>query len=272
MIDAHAHFYDATRPEGAPWPERDDPWYRKVLPAELRTLAEPHGITGVVAVEASPWIEDNQFLLDVATADPFVVGVVGALDPAQLGFRAHLERFAANPRYRGFRLRGQAADAFLARVDDPAYIAELRAVADRGLSLDLVAQTSRPGSAPPLLAATLKLAAHLPQLRMVVHHLPFVDAVDPATWRALHALPNLWAKVSRFPPGGAGDEAYDQIWETFGDDRLMYAGDWPNMARTAPYDALFTRLDAYALRRGPDAHAKFFRRNAIAAYRLALTQ
>src|SRR5262245_66577593 len=82
-LDAHTHFYDPTRPQGVPWPGKDDKvLYRKVLPGELKELARKHGVRSTIVVEASPWVEDNGWLLDLAAREPFIAGVVGRLDPA----------------------------------------------------------------------------------------------------------------------------------------------------------------------------------------------
>src|SRR3954454_16774698 len=79
-IDTHTHFYDPTRKEGVPWPGKGDKvLYRPVLPKEFKKLAAPFGVTGTVVVEASPRVEDNQWLLDLARDEPFLVGVVGRL-------------------------------------------------------------------------------------------------------------------------------------------------------------------------------------------------
>ena len=63
-----------------PWPGKGDKvLYRPVLPEEFKELAAPHGVTGTVVVEASPWVEDNQWLLDQAKDNDVIVGVVGRL-------------------------------------------------------------------------------------------------------------------------------------------------------------------------------------------------
>src|SRR5690348_12130609 len=42
IIDTHTHFYDPTRPEGVPWPPKNDSvLYRRVLPTELKEIAIP---------------------------------------------------------------------------------------------------------------------------------------------------------------------------------------------------------------------------------------
>ncbi len=60
-------------------------------------------------VEASPWVEDNQWLLDLAKNDPFIVGVVGNLIPSSPDFTKHLKRFANNPLFRGIRIQASLA-------------------------------------------------------------------------------------------------------------------------------------------------------------------
>ena len=64
---------------------------------ELIKLARPLGVTGTVVVEASPWVEDNQWLLDLAAKNDFLLGVVGHLDLLDEAFPGRLERFAKQP-------------------------------------------------------------------------------------------------------------------------------------------------------------------------------
>src|SRR5207248_10140745 len=104
-IEAHTHCYDPAWPQGVPWPGKDDKvLYRKVLPGELEALAGKHGVRSTIVVEASPWVEDNQWLLDLAAREPFIAGVVGRLDPAERGFGRHFERSAKNELFRGLRV------------------------------------------------------------------------------------------------------------------------------------------------------------------------
>ncbi len=107
VIDCHTHFYDPTRPEGIPWPSKGSPIYRTVLPQHLRALKHYRRVTGTVIVEASPRLEDNAWLLNLAKDDPFVVGVVGNLEPGSADFSRHLRRFAADPLFRGIRVSSE---------------------------------------------------------------------------------------------------------------------------------------------------------------------
>src|SRR5689334_17765866 len=67
IIDTHVHFYDPSRPGGVPWPPKDNKvLYRTVLPKDFRQLTAGLGITDVIEVEASPLVEDNQWVLNLA--------------------------------------------------------------------------------------------------------------------------------------------------------------------------------------------------------------
>jgi len=274
IIDAHTHFYDPTRPQGVPWPSpQDDFLYRKVLPEHYKAAAAPEGVTGAVMIEASAWIEDNAWALELAAGDPFVVGVVGHLEPGQEGFAEHLDRFAANPLFRGIRVGAGT----MATLETPAVMDDLGKLADRDLELDLLIQTQH-------LPAVATLAARLPELRLGVNHVAAVridgNAPDPA-WaegvRAAGESDNVWCKVSALTwfatpePAPVEVDFYaptlDALWEAFGEDRLVYGSDWPVSARKAAYPVVQSLVDEYFSAKGGAVREKFFRHNAKALYR-----
>ncbi len=81
IIDTHIHLFDPTRPQGVPWPPKDNKvLYQPALPARYRKIAVPLGVVGAIEVEASPLLEDNQWVLDVAAKDKIMVGMVGDLE------------------------------------------------------------------------------------------------------------------------------------------------------------------------------------------------
>ena len=86
VIDTHIHLYDPGRPQGVPWPEKDDALlYRPTLPERYRKITKGLGIAGAIEVECSPWLEDNQWVLDVAAKDTLIVGMVGNVTPGKNG-------------------------------------------------------------------------------------------------------------------------------------------------------------------------------------------
>jgi len=105
IIDTHTHFYDPTRPQGVPWPlVTDHVLYKPHLPEHFCALTKKHGVVSTVVVEASSWIQDNQWILDLAKENPVIVGFIGNLELGKPEFAGHLKRFSANPISRGLRV------------------------------------------------------------------------------------------------------------------------------------------------------------------------
>ena len=91
IIDSHVHFYDPSRPGGVPWPPASDTGlYRPVLPEAYRKITAGLGIKGVIEVEASPLLEDNQWVLDLAAREPVILGTCGDIEIGKPGFGDNL--------------------------------------------------------------------------------------------------------------------------------------------------------------------------------------
>jgi predicted TIM-barrel fold metal-dependent hydrolase len=278
IVDCHTHFYDPSRPEGVPWPGKDDKvLYRTTLPSRFLENASPVGVTKTVVVEASPWVEDNAWLLDLAARNPSIVGVVGNLAPGKSEFADQLKRFAANKLYRGIRV---GHDAVRAGLEQPEFLADIRRLADRGLELDV-------NGGPETAADVARLAAKVPELTIVINHLANV-AIDggppPKEWvsgmQAAAKNARVFCKVSalvELAKTKSGEKVPEDvefykpilkaIWEIFGDDRLIYGSDWPVSDIAAPYRVVFSIVNEFVKARGASATEKYFTKNAQAAYR-----
>ena len=276
IIDTHTHFYDPTRPQGVPWPPKNDAvLYRPVLPEEFRKLSQPLGVTGTVVVEASPWLEDNQWVLDLAARDKALVGLVGNIKPGRPEFAAELKRFAANPILRGLRVGVWDKSG----LDAPAVRRDLRLLADGDLALDVL-------TGPERLAPVAALAGALPSLRIVIDHCANVridGKAPPSSWlaglRACAPQRNVFMKVSGLVEGtGRNDGSapasldfyrptLDAIWESFGVDRVIFGSNWPVSSRFASYETVFRIVDEYFTAKGGVAREKYFSKNAALAYK-----
>jgi predicted TIM-barrel fold metal-dependent hydrolase len=272
IIDTHIHLYDPTRPQGVPWPGKDETiLYRPTLPARFRSVTKGLGIAGVIEVECSPWLEDNQWVLDIAAKDRIIVGTVGHLDPGKPDFRKQLERFHRNPLFRGIRydFRGQ--------VSTPQVVSGLKALADAGLELD------SPQPDPVLMADLVRLTDRIPSLRVVIDHLPNVEpptelqarSAYESNLRELGTRPQVYVKVSevlRRVGGQVPDDLnsyrarLDEIWDIFGQDRLIYASNWPVSDLKGPYPQVLKIVREYFTGKGQAVAEKFFWKNSSAAY------
>lgn len=271
VIDTHTHFYDPTRPEGVPWPRpTETEIYSTHLPPKFHTAFGAVPVLGTVVVEASPWLEDNQWLLDLARNHSDIVGTVGSLKPGEPEFAAHLKRFAANPLFRGIRI----GTGTITTLNQPAVMADLGRLASANLSLDVIGRG-------PIVEGTQQIARKWPNLRIIVNHLPFPewDGNVPALHQGLAGLAkqrNVFVKVSavvRRVDGKIVDDpafhrpALDALFELFGPDRLVYGSDWPVCTRIAPYATVHRIVAEYFGTRGRAAAEKYFWRNSHAAYR-----
>jgi L-fuconolactonase len=272
IIDTHTHFYDPTRPQGVPWPKPDDRLlFQPYLPAQFQALTNKLDVVGTVVVEASPWVEDNQWVLDLAQEHPLIVGFVGHLEPGQPEFATHLRRFSRNPLFRGLRF-GERVVA--QGIGQRAFADDLRRMSDQQLALDLLGGAT-------MLDHVARIAKLAPGLRIVIDHLPFNTwDKDPSVMRRalsdIAKLPNVYAKVSNVARRVEGQalskpEAYrpglDVLWELFGPDRAFFGSNWPVSERIAPYAVVHQVMAAYFATKEKMVAEKFFWRNSRTAYR-----
>ncbi len=275
VIDAHTHFYDPQRPQGVPWPAKNDAvLYKKTLPADLKRVAPR--VTGTVVVEASPWLEDNQWILDLADRESLIVGFVGHLDPGTPGFADYIRRFSRHRLFRGIRIQGQGLPQ---QLDQPDFVRGLELLADNDLALDV-------NGSPTILPGVFQLAKRLPTLRVVINHVANVRVdgqTPPADWlagiQAVAKHPQVYCKVSALVEGvrpagmrpPADPEFYqpvlDALWDTLGEDRLIYGSNWPVCEKYAPYATVQHIVAAYLQAKSSQIREKFFSRNALAAYK-----
>ena len=277
IIDTHTHFYDPTRPQGVPWPNpNDDVLYKQVLPEHYKALAVPEGVTGTVVVEASSWLEDNQWILDLAKDEPFIVGFVGHLEIDDPDFEKNLNRFAAHPRFCGIRLGA----GVLKDIEDKVFLANIEKLAEHDLELDLLLNEE-------VLPNVGTLADRVPKLRIVINHVAGVriNGRHPSgAWvEKMHlaaAPPNVYCKVSGLVEAAQAKPSPDDVryytptldvlWDIFGENRLIYGSNWPVSERFADYGTVQRIVTAYFAPRGEAVLAKFFWKNAKTAYRLKI--
>lgn len=269
IIDTHIHLFDPTRPQGVPWPAKDDAiLYKPALPDRYRKIAVPLGVAGAIEVECSTWVEDNQWVLDVAAKDSIVVGTIGDLEPGKPEFRAQLERFHKNPLFRGIRYGNLWGRDLGAEIKKPEFVAGLKDLARAGLVLDTANQNA------PLLDAALRVTDKVPELRVVIDHLPQLKPLPDL--KEFQKRPQVYVKVSevlRRENGRVPEDlsfyrhTLDEMWGIFGEDRVLYGSDWPNSDQWAAYPVELNVVREYVRGKGRAAEEKYFWKNSVAAYR-----
>ncbi len=279
VIDAHIHLFDPTRPGGVPWPEKSDSVvYRPVLPERHEALARPFGVAGAIAVEASPWASDNQWLLGIARKHPWIVGVIGNLDPSAEDFSKQLDALHTDPLFLGIRYGNLWNRDLTVDLDKPGFLDGLKALAQSGL----VFESANPD--PSLIRAILRVTERVPDLRVVIDHLPHatVPSEDAArreyesNLRRLAESQHVFVKLSEIPVRTAGrlvtdpkyyEAALDGLWNIFGDDRVIFGSDWPNSDHVATYAETFAIASQYVAKKPRSIREKYYWKNSIIAYR-----
>jgi L-fuconolactonase len=275
IIDTHIHLFDAGRPQGAPYKGSKQYQGGVALPSTYRAVAQPLGIVGAIEVEASPWIEDNLWVLEVSEKDTIMVGTVGNLQPEKPEFAEYLERYHRNPLFRGIRYGNLWNYDLTAEVNNPAFIEGLKLLAQA----DLVLDTANPQVS--LLQAIVKVTDKVPDLRVVIDHLPSLDptreeqASYDAVLKEIAGRPSIFTKLSEIDhfvngqlvSGLAAHRArLDRLMETFGEDRVMFGSDWPNSVGTASLEQIVELTRDYFATK-PHVAEKYFWKNSLHAYK-----
>ena len=265
IIDTHVHLFDSRRPQGVPYagsPEWARDMHGVALPSTYDAYARPLNIVGAIELEASPWVEDNLLF----------VGTVGDLEPEKPDFPELFDRFRKNPMFLGIRCGNIWGRDVSKQIDDPKFIDGLRRVADADMVMDSANPTI------DLLRAMIRLNDKIPNLRIVIDHLPQLDPDDEKAYAALlaeiHGRPKINAKLSEIDHrsmkarGLAAHKArLDQLMEAFGEDRVVFGSDWPNSWGTATPAQIVAIARAYFATRTRQAAEKYFWKNSLAIYK-----
>ncbi len=273
ILDTHIHLFDPRRAQGVPWPPKEDAVrYKPALPARFVALTKKLGVVGAIELECSPWPEDNQWVLEVEAKAPVMVGMVGNLPPGEEKFASELDRYAKNPLFLGIRYGNLWGNDLGKELGRPEFVAGLRELARRGMILDSANPNGK-------LLEDLRRASDLaPDLRIMIDHLPGMADLNKAdaVLRDLAARKQIYVKVSAVLKKKEGvtirDGAFykpvlDEMWERFGEDRVVYGSDWPNSDGLGTYEQVLGVVREYVAGKGRVAAEKYFYRNSIAAYR-----
>jgi L-fuconolactonase len=146
----------------------------------------------------------------------------------------------------------------------------------------LVLDTANPTTG--LIETVVRLTDKVPDLRVVVDHLPELDPpTEPAQLRAyegnlreLAKRPQVHIKVSgvirrvngRVPTDpNFYKPRLDQIFDIFGEDRLIFGSDWPNSDQWGTIETVVSLVRPYFMNKGRAVAEKYFWKNSMAAYR-----
>jgi L-fuconolactonase len=249
-LDSHQHFWSYDERE-YPWIPKGTPLHRDWLPDDLRALQLPLGIDGSVAVQARQTLEESRWLLTLADHDPRIKAVVGWVDLRSPEVAEQLGEFAKHPRFHGVRhvVQDEKDPAFMQGVEFRRGIAALR---EHRLTYDVLIQAKQ-------LPSAIALVREFPDQPFVLDHIakPLIKVGEIEPWkseiREIAKYPNLMCKVSGLVTEAAHANStpaplrphLDDIFESFGPERLMWGSDWPVCLLAANYDRAFGVVNEY---------------------------
>ena len=281
IIDCHIHLFDANRPQGAPYKGGRSFSGGVALPSMFAKIARPLGIVGVIHVDASPWVEDNLWVLETLRPDPMMVGMIGNLRPEKPEFGEYLGRYARDPLFRGIRYGNLWRYDLPGQVTNPQFIQGLKLLAQQ----DLVLETANQNLA--LLQAAVRVNDAVPELRIVLDHLPALDP-SPESFTQYQALlkeisqrKTIAAKLSEIvhpvrPPAmpmiidrslAAHRDRLDMLMGYFGEDRVLFGSDWPNAVGISEVPDTVALVREYFSGKSRDAAEKYFWKNSLLIYK-----
>jgi L-fuconolactonase len=286
VIDAHIHLFDGTRPLGAEY--MGSPAYQAIsktsLPSMYSQQARSAGIIGAVVVESSSWIDENLWYLQTCRTDPIMMGVCGTLDTGLPIFGKYLEHFHQDPLFRAIRAR-----IFPFFNEDkgkvtlkPAHVSNLKLLAQADLTLD----TANPTMG--LMRANVLLAEAIPDLRIIMDHLPSFDPTPDnqkayeAVVKDMAARPNIFVKLTEVYHPRLSDGVIVRDYETlrsrleyllsaFGEDRVLFGSDYPNSYGVATIAEEVGLMKRFFSAKSRESAEKYFWKNAMRIYKLKLT-
>jgi predicted TIM-barrel fold metal-dependent hydrolase len=207
-----------------------------------------------------------------------MVGVVGNLQPDKPEFKEYLDRYHKNNLFLGIRYGNLWGYNLVEQLSNPVFVEGLRLLQQADLSLDTANQR------PNLLEAAVRVNDMVPGLRVIIDHLPaLVKTLDASgrasldgTLRELAKRPTVYVKVSALlnvvnnapvTDAAAYKPILDYIFETFGEDKLLFGSDWPNSIAATNLPAIVQIVQDYFYAKGQSTAEKFFWRNSVSAYK-----
>jgi L-fuconolactonase len=281
IVDAHLHIWDPKR-VNIGWQAGNDVLGKPHLPADYARDSGTIEVEAMVFVECfadqGEYLKEVRFVEEQATQEPRIKAIV-AQAPVETGadMRPYLEHLKSeHPTVVGIRrlIEFQPDEDFCLLAG---FIDGVKLIGEMGMSFDVNIHHSQAHKAA-------RMVAQVPDTVMVLDHCgkPGIKEGEIDEWRrnirAMAANPNLCCKLSDLPVEADHDNwteddlkpYIDEVVETFGWNRLIYAGDWPVCTQATTLSRWVDLLDRHFAGVAETDLRKFYRGNANRVYRLGL--
>ena len=247
---------------------------RDFLPADLLPELSSNGIHGCIAVQADQSESETDFLLQLASENNFIRGVVGWVDLQANNLEDRLKYYSKFKKMKGFRhvLQGeQQRDLMLT----DAFKHGIGLLNKYNFTYDVLIF-------PDQLKYTAQLVSQYLNQAFIIDHIakPDIKGQKIDGWKediqALAKYPNVSCKVSGMVTEAnwnTWDEAdfkpyLDVIFDAFGPSRVLFGSDWPVCLVAATYSRMLDIVKRYTSKFSAQEQALFWGNNAIRIYRL----
>ena len=279
IVDTHLHLWDPAHFRIS-WLDDNATLHKPFMAAAFAEHSAGVDVEACVYLEVAvdaPYSYLEAVAINALAAEmPQIQGIVAAA-PVEFGRQArayYAALRAIGPRIKGVRrlFQGESDVQYATRPD---VVAGVQALAEYDLSFDICIFHHQ-------LPAVVSLVQQSPQVSFILDHIAKPDIkhglLEPwkSNLRALAALPNVVCKLS-----GMTTEADHQSWtveqlrpyaehvfDVFGEDRVMFGGDWPVSLQSTTYRAWIETVDVLTSQLSARAQHKFWADNAKRVYKL----
>jgi L-fuconolactonase len=281
IIDTHQHLWDLSKFK-LPWHQGEDtkPLQRSFVMSDYLAATRGLNVVKTVYMEVDVIPEQQVAEVDYVTdlcqrkETPMRAAVVSGR-PGTPGFEPYIRKLAGNPFIKGIRqvLHGESTPAGFCL--HPEFVESIQLLGELGKCFDLCV---RPGE----VLDAAKLVEQCPKTRFVLDHcgnmsVTSTDQALRSKWQqgmqALAAKPNVMCKVSGIivtanPDWKPADLAPNVNFtlDTFGEDRVLFAGDWPVCTLRASFAQWVNALKHIVKDRSLAFQRKLFHDNAAKFY------
>lgn len=274
VIDSHQHFWIYETEKHA-WIDDDMKVIRKnFLPEDLKIVYQENNVDGCVAVQADQTLAETDFLLDLASKNDFIKGIVGWVDLRASNIETVLEQYSKSEKLKGFRhvVQGEADHNFMLRPD---FLNGIAALEKYNFTYDILIF-------PHQLGAALELVRRFPNQKFVIDHIakPYIKDGFYDGWaslmKAISEYPNVYCKLSGMTTEADYNnwtseqiEPYMQlVLEAFETDRILFGSDWPVCLVAGNYTKTKELVTNFIAKLSSEEQAAIMGGNAIEFYNL----
>lgn len=274
VIDSHQHFWNYN-PNKHSWIDDNMSVIRKSFtPEDLQKVYAENSIDACVAVQADQTLDETNFLLDLASKNNFIKGVVGWVDLRTENIDEVLESYSNAEKLKGIRhiVQGEPDHNFLLR---PNFLNGISKLEKHNLAYDILIF-------PHQLGTAIEFVKKFPNQKFAINHIakPYIKDGFYDGWailmKEIAQYDNVFCKVS-----GMTTEADYNNWtpnqihpymnlvlEAFGTERIMFGSDWPVCLVAGNYTQVKDLVTEFISNFSNDEQDAIMGKNAIQFYNL----